>query len=287
MPASPQTIWQMPAYLPGIQPPLTDSIVRDAERALGVTLPGEYLALLRVQNGGYIRYGLPKTPHSTITGIGPFLPTLTDFSWDYAREQVSFELDGLVPFDGDGHWLLCLDYRSCSLRSTGQLAKELVQTGPRVTYIDIESDSESIVASSFAEYLSMLRLKVSDEEYVFVPTADLAGAVRALGASLGVNFGEPDTWAHGYPLYCASLGLADDPEYLWVHPNRVPKGYAREEDARFTELQNSSRGDALLYEDLPSQALLLQATDGAKQWLLTAARAAGLELRPLTELVRD
>lgn len=74
-------------------------------------------------------------------------------SGNYARERVSFELDGLVPFDGDGHWLSCLDYRFYSRGSRGLLAKEVVQTGPRVTYIDIESDSESIVASSFATLL--------------------------------------------------------------------------------------------------------------------------------------
>jgi len=34
-------------------PPLTDDLVSVAEKQLGVKLPAEYLALLRVQNGGY------------------------------------------------------------------------------------------------------------------------------------------------------------------------------------------------------------------------------------------
>lgn len=286
MPASPQTIWSVPAYLPYVQPKLMEAVVRDAERALGVVLPVEYLDLLRVQNGGYLRYTLPDLAHSTISGIGPHFPSLTDFSWDEVREYVSFELDGLIPFDGDGHWHLCLDYRASSPGASGSVAIQPGQTGPRVTYVDIECDREALVANSFAKYLGMLRLRVSDEEYVYVPSADLEEAVRALSVSLGVTVEEPDSWGHGYPVYRAKLGTEDDPEWLWVSPNRVPKGFVREEDPRFTELQNAALGYALQYEDLPSQALLLQVTDGAKQTLLTSARAAGLELRPLAELVK-
>lgn len=41
-------------------PPLTDELVTEAERQLRVRLPEEYLALLRVQNGGYTReFGYP------------------------------------------------------------------------------------------------------------------------------------------------------------------------------------------------------------------------------------
>jgi hypothetical protein len=286
MPASPQTIWSVPAYLPYVQPQLTEAVVREAERALGVALPVEYLDLLRVQNGGYLRYTLPELAHSTISGIGPHFPSLTDFSWDEVREHVSFELDGLIPFDGDGHWHLCLDYRSSSPGASGSVAVQAGQTGPRVTYVDIECDREALVARSFAEYLEMLRLRVSDEEYVYVPSSDLEEAVRALSVSLGVTFEEPDSWAQGYPEYRANLGTEDDPEWLWVSPNRVPKGYVREEDPRFAELQNAAPGHALQYEDLPSQALLLQVTDGAREMLLTAARGAGLDLRPLAELVK-
>jgi hypothetical protein len=33
-----------------------------------------------VQKGGYIRFSLPRMPHSLIAGIEPF-PSLTDFDW--------------------------------------------------------------------------------------------------------------------------------------------------------------------------------------------------------------
>ncbi|MEV5887021.1 hypothetical protein AB0L74_30880 [Streptomyces sp. NPDC052020] len=38
----------------GVQQPLTDEMVREAERVLGGTLPSALLGLLRVQNGGAV-----------------------------------------------------------------------------------------------------------------------------------------------------------------------------------------------------------------------------------------
>ena len=43
-------------------PPLTDEMVRAAERTLGVRLPESYLRLLRVRNGGYVRRGCFPVP---------------------------------------------------------------------------------------------------------------------------------------------------------------------------------------------------------------------------------
>lgn len=38
----------------GVQPPLTEELVRDAERELDVQLPADLLDLLRIQNGGVV-----------------------------------------------------------------------------------------------------------------------------------------------------------------------------------------------------------------------------------------
>jgi len=103
----PNRIWSVPAYLPYLKSKLKDEAVRDAEQTLGVALPPAYLELLRTQNGGCIRYRLEGVPHREIYGIGPDYPSLANVAWDDVREQVAFNLDGLIPFDGDGHWYLC------------------------------------------------------------------------------------------------------------------------------------------------------------------------------------
>ena len=45
--ATPETIWQVPAYLPYLQPPLTKAAVRAAEEKIGYKLPIDYLNLFR------------------------------------------------------------------------------------------------------------------------------------------------------------------------------------------------------------------------------------------------
>ncbi|MFO0936321.1 MAG: SMI1/KNR4 family protein [Gemmataceae bacterium] len=148
--ATADTIWRVPAYLPYLQPPPSVDVIALAEKEIGYRLPEEYLDLIRKQNGGYIRYKLPESPHDTIAGIGPYFPSLTRFDWKEIQGHVSYCLEGLVPFDGDGHWYLCLDYRNNA---------EM----PRITFVDIECDKESNVADSFVDYLDRLQLNVGGE----------------------------------------------------------------------------------------------------------------------------
>src|SRR5262245_18293453 len=141
MAATAQNIWRIPAYLPDLQPSQTDEVIVAAEKQIGHPLPREDLDLLRGQNGGVIRYKL-NYANEQIAGIGPNLPSLTNFPWDDYEEHVSFPLHGLYPFDGDGHWNLCLDYRN-------------TPKCPVITCVDTEADTQSHIADSFAHYLSM------------------------------------------------------------------------------------------------------------------------------------
>ena len=152
MDATAETIWRVPAYLPYLQPALTEDGIAAAETKIGHKLPKEYLDLLRVQNGGYIRFSLPDIGHDTIAGIGPLSPSLAGFNWEECQNYVSYPLKNLIPFDGDGHWYLCLDYR-------------MNERTPAITYLDIECDQERRIADSFAAYLRMLRIR-TDGEYV-------------------------------------------------------------------------------------------------------------------------
>ncbi len=271
MNATPETIWQVPAYLPYLQPPLTAAAVKSAEEKLGYKLPADYLSLLKRQNGGYIRYSLPEMVHDTIAGIGPHFPSLTGFDWDECQEHVSFALEGLVPFDGDGHWHLCLDYRRN-------------RNAPAVTYVDIEGDEESKISNSFAEYLSKLRLDV-EEKYAVEGGWEIEGISDALVSALGVAFDPPDTYAHGYPTHRARSGTSRDPQWIWISPNTVPRGFVRQDDARYAELRNLMAGSAARFPEVPGDAWILSTTDRVRREVVRACVQSGMVVRPLHEYV--
>lgn len=269
MSASPTTIWRVPAYLPYLQPPLTDEAVREAERKIGHRLPEAYLALLRVQNGGYIRYGLPELVHSMIKGIGPNYPSLPDFDWAEVQEYVSYELNGLVPFDGDGHWHLCLDYRGG-------------RTDPAVTHADVECDDETPVAESFGEYLAQLEIEAGEDDFVLPDVTDLTQTLARLAGKLGTPFEPPDLWAHGYPSYRAGE-TETRAGWIWVSPNLVSRGFVRPDDRRYEDLKDLLPGEAPRYPELPPSSYLLSTTDEIRGEVLAALAALSIEVRPLRE----
>lgn len=272
MGAAAETIWRVPAYLPYLQPPLTDEAVASAEEEIGYKLPDGYLDLLRKQNGGYICYSLPEMAHDTIAGIGPNFPSLTEFrDWDECHDCVSFPLQGLVPFDGDGHWHICLDYRRDSRT-------------PSISYVDIECDRESPVAESFAAYLAMLRLRV-DDKCVLEAVSDIEKVKTDLSALLGVTFGPSDTSSHGYPTQGVNLGTDEDPQWVWISPNTVPRGFVRTDHQRYSELRDLIPGEAERYPELPPRSYILSASEDVKTKVIEACARARLIVRPLGEYV--
>lgn len=272
MGATADTIWQVPVYLPYLQPPLTDEAVASAKKAIGYKFPTEYLNLLRKQNGGYIRFSLPENVHNTIAGIGPHFPSLTDFDWDDRSAEVSFPLQGLVPFDGDGHWFLCLDYRKN-------------RDNPAVTHADIECDREDRIANSFADYLGMLQID-ADEEYVLEALPDIDIAKAKLSSSLAVDFDPPDIWAHGFPMHRARVEKTSNPEWMWISSNTVPRGFVRPDDPRYAELKDLMPGEALRFPEAPADSYILSTTDGVRSQVIDACKRAGLTIRPLREYLQ-
>ena len=73
---TPQTIWKRPAFLPYIQSELTEKVLAAAEAKLGHKLPQEFVDILKVQNGGPIRFRIPDCVGYTIAGIGDRYPSL-------------------------------------------------------------------------------------------------------------------------------------------------------------------------------------------------------------------
>jgi hypothetical protein len=273
MVATADTVWDVPAYLPYLQPALTDQAVASAEKQIGYTLPSEYLNLLRKQNGGYIRFWLPEMVHDTIAGIGPHFPSLTQFNWEECQEHVSFPLRGLVPFDGDGHWHLCLDYRH-NPRS------------PSITHVEIECNRECAVAASFADYLRLLRVRIKDE-YVIEGVNDLEMVKSALSLQLSAAFDVPDTSAQGYPIERARLGTKENPQWAWISPNTVPRGFVRKDHRRYSELKDLLPGHGERFPELTAGSYILSATEGVRTKVIDACRRSQLIVRPLRDCVKD
>jgi SMI1 / KNR4 family (SUKH-1) len=244
-----------------------------AEEEIGYQLPTRFVELLKKQNGGYIRYSLPEMVHDSITGIGPHFPSLTGFDLEDGQEYVSFPLRGLVPFDGDGHWFICLDYRRNA-------------TTPSVTCVDIECDRESGIADSFPDYLSKLRIDARDE-YVLEKVADIETVKSQLSKALAAGFDPPDVWAHGYPVHRAALGSESSPEWLWISPNTVPRGFVRPDDPRYVELKDLLPGEAARYPELPANSYIFIVTDTALPRVINACRESHLSVRPLHDYVKD
>ncbi|QEC75685.1 SMI1/KNR4 family protein [Mucilaginibacter ginsenosidivorax] len=264
-----KSIWEAPIYLPYLQPTLTDEMVKEAENLIGFRLPYEYVNLLKIQNGGYIRYTLKNTPHSVIAGIGLNYPSITDFEWFRSYDDyMSFSLEGLFPFDGDGHWNLCLDYRKNNLE-------------PEITYIDTESDFEELIASNFSCYLNMLEIEVEDE-YIIQLALSIEYTITQISNITNIKFEEPDYFAHGYAVYRGMFNGS----WVWVSPNKVPRGFIRETEDRYEELKTQMEGTALRFPEVPENSVIINISDetqGAQ--LINKLIENGLSINKLKDLI--
>ncbi|MEV7618371.1 SMI1/KNR4 family protein [Streptomyces sp. NPDC089799] len=149
------TFWADGDY--GVQPPLTDETLREAELVLGVTLPSTLVDLLRVQNGGIVAadhdacptsqptsWSEEHVPFDFLMGIGP-------------REQMTSLLDTpylvaewglpspIVLLCGDGHCWIGLDYRVCG-----------PDGNPSVTWFDTDLDTALLLAGDFTTFIESL-----------------------------------------------------------------------------------------------------------------------------------
>jgi hypothetical protein len=149
------TFWAVGDY--GVQLPLTDETVREAERVLGVTLPSPLLDLLRVQNGGVVAAdydafstGQPTSssqdhvPFDALMGIGGLQEMTSLLDTPYLVKEWGLP-SPIVLLSGDGHCWIGLDYRRCG-----------PDGDPAVTWFDIELDTELTLASDFRTFAEKL-----------------------------------------------------------------------------------------------------------------------------------
>ncbi|UQW99449.1 SMI1/KNR4 family protein [Streptomyces sp. RerS4] len=141
----------------GVQPPLTEEAVREAEHVLGVTLPAALLELLRVRNGGLVDDGLDAFPTGQATswsedhvpfeglmGIGRCGRTISLLDTPYLLDEWKLP-SPIVLLSGDGHCWIGLDYRRCG--PTGE---------PAVTWFDAETGAELKLAGDFTAFIEGL-----------------------------------------------------------------------------------------------------------------------------------
>ena len=149
------TFWGEGRY--GVQPPLTDAVVREAECRLGVHLPASLLEILRVRNGGAVAErwnafptGVPTSwsenhvPLDDMMGIGPHDGQLSLLDTAYLVEEWGLP-SPLALLSGDGHCWIALDYRGCG--KSGE---------PSVTWFDVDDGTELPLASDFQAFVERL-----------------------------------------------------------------------------------------------------------------------------------
>jgi hypothetical protein len=139
-----------------VQAPLTDDMVARAEETLGVQLPDAYLALVRIQNGGYTTeplqahrapeptsWATDHVPFDSMFGIGENNEGILQTPYLLREWRMP---DGLILLTGDGHWWIALDYRV-----TGP-------TGPpSVAWYDNEVGEDIQLAADFKSFVEGLR----------------------------------------------------------------------------------------------------------------------------------
>ncbi|MEV7729089.1 SMI1/KNR4 family protein [Streptomyces sp. NPDC087917] len=150
-----ETFWGEGAY--GVQPPLTERTVREAEHELGVTLPPSLLDLLRKQNGGVVAdswnaapaaeptsWSQDHVPFDELMGIGRSEGTVSLLDTPYLVEEWGLP-SPIALVSGDGHSWIALDYRRCG--SDGE---------PSVTWFDTDLDAELQLAVDFRSFVEGL-----------------------------------------------------------------------------------------------------------------------------------
>lgn len=128
----------------------------------------------------------------------------------------------------------------------------------------------------------MLNIEV-DDEYVIEADSDIDTVIAALSVALDIKFDLPDTQAHGYPTYRARLGTELNPDWVFLSPNTVRRGFVRSNDTRYEQLKDLLPGYAPRYPELPDSSYLLYATNGVPSTFMEACARMGVIVRPLRE----
>jgi SMI1-KNR4 cell-wall len=145
--------WDMRSHY-GVHPALTEDALAACEVLLGVTLPVEYVALLRTRNGGRVAreysafptrqptsWAPDHVPFENCHGIGAGYPSITESP--YLNREWG-QPDEFVLLHGGGHYWIALDYRADRTAE------------PSVVWFDNEVGEDVTLADSFRAFLQGL-----------------------------------------------------------------------------------------------------------------------------------
>lgn len=258
------TLWIAPAFLDYVHEPITTAAIRAAEQQLGVTLPRTYLAMLSVQNGGYLRGAVADSVSNTLFGIGEKFPSITRDTarWrPHNKDTGGWAPEGaakLIAFDGDGHWHQCFDYRERG-----------VDFEPSVTFVDSESQRTTAVAPSFEAYLAAIVDETAERGLRLRDTLTAEAVARRLATHFTVSGPTVDRFSHGYDTW--RLALRGTYQWCWVHSNVVPRGFRREKQQVIVTEESTLR----VPED-PACRTIVSCTDESRESVERALAALGL-----------
>ncbi|WP_197698683.1 SMI1/KNR4 family protein [Streptomyces sp. TLI_053] len=151
-----QSLWDTDCDY-GVQPPVTDRVILEAERLLNVALPGSLLDLLRQQNGGRVTssrnafstsgptlWSADHVPFDGLLGIGHREGTISLLDSPYLVEEWNLPAP-VVLVSGEGTCWIGLDYRACGR-----------QGEPSVTWFDADDNSGLALSPDFRSFVEGL-----------------------------------------------------------------------------------------------------------------------------------
>ncbi|MGE7780449.1 SMI1/KNR4 family protein [Peribacillus sp. NPDC097264] len=138
--------------------PLTDEMVKIAEKQLKVKLPQAYITLLKEQNGGYIECNAYPTDvptswaddHVNVDYINGIAEEDGILDSEYLIEEWDLPKN-LVLISGDGHTWTALDYRK-------------TKENPPVIFVDVEDEKIIKLAPDFETFLSGLTVWEDEDD---------------------------------------------------------------------------------------------------------------------------
>lgn len=130
---------------------LADLDISQAEKEMGITIPKEYIKLLRQQNGGYLKYqALPvdfknswADDHIVIDSLYGIKENEGIYKSQYLLNEWGIKEKDFVTISGDGHTWIVLDYRKN-------------KDEPEITFIDTEENKISVIYKTFKEMIENL-----------------------------------------------------------------------------------------------------------------------------------